>query len=152
MNRTVLSIKTPSKINIFLNIKDKMANGYHEIETIFLPLYDIFDKITIDFNYISQDINTSKIHHSTHAQANRNPIQRQKYPRHFPEIYITSTNDSIPLNSNNLCYRAATLYAKEADLVPTWNINIDKNIPIAAGMGGGKLRCCCSIAAIAKIL
>ena len=106
MNQTILSLDTPSKINIFLSVKGKMANGYHEIETIFLPLHNIFDKITIDF-YSEKG------------------------------IHITSDNKSIPLNSDNLCYKAAEAYARKTGIAPVWNINIEKNIPIAAGMGGG---------------
>ena len=106
MNQTILSLDTPSKINIFLSVKGKMANGYHEIETIFLPLQDIFDKITIDF-YSKKG------------------------------IHIASDNKSIPLNSDNLCYKAAEAYARKTEITPAWNINIEKNIPIAAGMGGG---------------
>ena len=101
-----LSIDTPSKVNIFLSIKNKMSNGYHEIETIFLPLHDINDKIIICFD-------------------SKNGI------------HITSDNESIPLSSANLCYKAAEAYAHESKITPSWNINIEKNIPIAAGMGGG---------------
>ncbi len=101
-----LSLDTPSKINIFLSIKNKMANGYHEIETVFLPLCDIFDKIIIDFSYKSG-------------------------------INITSESTSIPLTSDNLCYKAAEAYARESKITPSWDIYIEKNIPIAAGMGGG---------------
>jgi 4-diphosphocytidyl-2-C-methyl-D-erythritol kinase len=106
MSKSILSLETPSKINIFLSIKGRTPNGYHEIETVFLPLHDIFDKITINFN------------------VNRG-------------IHLTSPNDSIPLNFDNLCYKAAEAYAKEIGITPTLNINIEKNIPIAAGMGGG---------------
>jgi 4-diphosphocytidyl-2-C-methyl-D-erythritol kinase len=106
MNQTTLSLKTPSKINIFLKIKNKLPNGYHEIETIFLPLHDICDKITIDFDS-------------------------------SPGIHIRSSSSVIPLNSDNLCYKAAEAYAKKTGIVPAWNIDIEKNIPIAAGMGGG---------------
>ena len=106
MNQTTLSLDTPSKINIFLRIIGKMPNGYNEIETVFLPLQDIFDKITVDFS-------------------SKNGI------------LITSENISIPLNPDNICYKAAEAYSKETGITPTWNIKIEKNIPIAAGMGGG---------------
>ena len=106
MNQAILSLETPSKINIFLSIKGKMPNGYHEIETVFLPLHNVFDKITINFS-------------SSNG------------------IHISSNDRSIPLNSDNLCYKAAKAFAEKAKITPAWNINIEKNIPVAAGMGGG---------------
>ena len=102
----MLSLKTPSKINLFLRVKGKLPNGYHEIKTVFLPLHDIFDKISIDFDY-------------------------------RPGIHLSSNADSLPLDSTNLCHKAADAFAKEAKITPTWQINIEKNIPVAAGMGGG---------------
>ncbi len=39
--------KAPSKINLFLRITGKRKDGYHEIETIFLPLDKPSDKITV---------------------------------------------------------------------------------------------------------
>ena len=100
------SLRTPSKINIFLKIKRKLSNGYHELENIFLPLKDIYDLIKITF-------------HSKRG------------------IEITSNNTSIPLTKDNLCYKAAELFYQETGIEPEWEIFIEKNIPIAAGMGGG---------------
>ena len=41
-----LTIKTPAKINIGLNILSKRADGYHNIETIFYPI-NLWDELTI---------------------------------------------------------------------------------------------------------
>ncbi|MCF7791814.1 MAG: 4-(cytidine 5'-diphospho)-2-C-methyl-D-erythritol kinase [Victivallales bacterium] len=101
----MLKLKTPSKINLFLKVVGKLPNGYHEIETVFVPLSDIYDVITLNF-----DNN---------------------------ELNITSNNSKIPLNKDNLCYRAAELYAEYTGIKLNCSIHIDKNIPVAAGMGGG---------------
>ncbi len=47
MNNSVSSIVAPAKINLFLAIKSRYENGYHEIETIFVPLTRLVDIITI---------------------------------------------------------------------------------------------------------
>ncbi len=106
MGKIELSLRTPSKINIFLKIIGRLPNGYHELENIFLPLEDIYDVIKITFN------------------SNK-------------KIEITSNNSSIPLTKENLCYKAAELFSREAKVKPEWEIHIEKEIPIAAGMGGG---------------
>src|SRR5664279_3002850 len=41
-----LTIKTPAKINIGLNILSKREDGYHNLETIFYPI-NLFDELSI---------------------------------------------------------------------------------------------------------
>lgn len=38
---------------------------------------------------------------------------------------------------NNLVYRAAELFAERAGIKPCWQITLQKNVPLAAGLGGG---------------
>ena len=44
-----LTIKTPAKINIGLNIISKREDGYHNLETIFYPI-NLYDELTIKEN------------------------------------------------------------------------------------------------------
>ncbi len=53
-----------------------------------------------------------------------------------PAIKITS-NESIPLGPGNTAYKAAGLLIKKYNLKCGFKIEIDKRIPIAAGLGGG---------------
>ncbi|HJO92088.1 MAG TPA: 4-(cytidine 5'-diphospho)-2-C-methyl-D-erythritol kinase [Victivallales bacterium] len=51
---TEYNLKTPAKINLFLQVKNKNSNDYHEIETVFLPLKNIYDTIKITFTTSSK--------------------------------------------------------------------------------------------------
>ncbi len=42
-----IEIKAPAKINIGLNIVEKRNDGFHNLETIFYPITDMFDRIFI---------------------------------------------------------------------------------------------------------
>lgn len=43
-----IEIKSPAKINIGLDIVSKRADGYHNLQTIFYPLYELYDIIKIE--------------------------------------------------------------------------------------------------------
>lgn len=43
-----IEIKAPAKINIGLNIVSKRADGYHNLETFFYPIHDLYDYITFE--------------------------------------------------------------------------------------------------------
>lgn len=53
------------------------------------------------------------------------------------QITIKSTSDEIPLDCNNLVYKAANLIKKTFNINKGIEIHIKKNIPVAAGMAGG---------------
>lgn len=53
------------------------------------------------------------------------------------EIIITSNTGELPLNEDNLIYKAAKLLFEKAGCAYGVSIHLNKNIPIAAGMAGG---------------
>ena len=99
-----ISLKTPAKINLHLNITAKRADGYHEIETLFLPVKSLTDTVTIE------------------------PGE---------SIEIVCAHPGVPEDSSNLCWKAADLFFKTTGLPSGVKITIEKNIPVAGGMGGG---------------
>ena len=61
---------------------------------------------------------------------NYNPIQNI--------IELSGNSDQIPYDKNNLVYKAAELFVQKANLTGfKIKINIEKNIPVAAGLAGG---------------
>ncbi|MEZ3488297.1 MAG: 4-(cytidine 5'-diphospho)-2-C-methyl-D-erythritol kinase [Lachnospiraceae bacterium] len=54
-----------------------------------------------------------------------------------PGIQILSNLFYLPVNENNLAYRAANLLMKECRIERGVRITLDKHIPVAAGMAGG---------------
>ncbi|MCX5867180.1 MAG: 4-(cytidine 5'-diphospho)-2-C-methyl-D-erythritol kinase [Proteobacteria bacterium] len=52
-------------------------------------------------------------------------------------IRVTSGHPEIPGGEGNLAFRAARLFAEEFGPVPGLEIKIRKDIPVAAGLGGG---------------
>ncbi len=54
-----------------------------------------------------------------------------------PGLRVDCGTAPLPADADNLAGRAALEFAKAAQLDPDWRITVTKNIPIAAGLGGG---------------
>lgn len=108
------TIKSGAKINIGLRVLSRRNDGYHNIETIFHPL-SIFD--TVYATIIRYD--------SGKEQKNIVSIKTK------PGLNID--------NENNICFKAVNIFFDEFRIESSYriNINIIKNIPLGAGLGGG---------------
>lgn len=101
----MINIKSYAKINLFLDIKGKLNNGYHEIVTV-MQNVDLYDVVTIK-------------------------------SKETDEILIKCTDNSIPTDEKNTCFKAAKLIKEIYHIEKGVEININKSIPSEAGMAGG---------------
>jgi len=67
------------------------------------------------------------------------------------EIRITSNVGELPLNEDNLIYKAATLLFDKTGKRRGVSIHLDKNIPIAAGMAGGSTDAAATLLALNEL-
>ncbi len=97
------------KVNLGLHVLSRRPDGYHNIESIFLPVKDIYDVLEIT------PIDTAGEPHATF-----------------------STNDPLLQSDDNLCMRAYKLMRQQfPSQVGSVAIHLDKRIPYGAGIGGG---------------
>lgn len=54
-----------------------------------------------------------------------------------PEITLTTNCSYLPVNKNNLAYKAAALFLEYSSIMSGLQIALDKEIPVAAGLAGG---------------
>jgi 4-diphosphocytidyl-2-C-methyl-D-erythritol kinase len=101
-----ITLSCPGKVNLFLDVVGKREDGYHLLESLFLPIEDIADSLSIRNN-------------------------------NSPGIAISCDHPGVPLDSKNLIYKAAESFAQKTKITPNWKIELEKNIPVAGGMGGG---------------
>ena len=100
------------KINLGLHVVGKRPDGYHNLETIFLPVTDLCDELEI-----TEQSPTSGC--AAHAPS---------------MIQDGITLDNVP--EDNLCMKAWRLLHEEFG-IPAVNIRLKKGIPFGAGLGGG---------------
>ena len=103
-----IKVQCPAKINLTLKVVNKRPDGYHNIDSI-MQTIDLYD-------YLSISVEKSE---------------------NF-EIILSGNNPEIPYDSRNLVYKAVELFFSNTKLSPQKVcIDIEKNIPIAAGLAGG---------------
>ncbi|MFZ1888160.1 MAG: 4-(cytidine 5'-diphospho)-2-C-methyl-D-erythritol kinase [Candidatus Binataceae bacterium] len=103
----ILAERAPAKINLCLRVTGRRANGYHELDSIFIPI-DWSDLVRIEIRPASElrvDLHCNR-----------------------PEL-----SDS----GLNLAARAATAFGHEYDLSAHIMIDLEKHLPAGAGLGGG---------------
>lgn len=98
-----ISVSAKAKINLFLDISSRRDNGYHNIVS-YMHSVSLCDTVTVDFT-----------------------------PSKSKAITITCSDSDLPVNEDNLVYKAALLYPINGEI----KIHIEKRIPISAGLAGG---------------
>ncbi len=67
------------------------------------------------------------------------------------DLIISCNNESIPIGHENTVYKAAEIILRETGLKRGLHINIENNIPIGAGLGGGSADAAATILGINEL-
>lgn len=108
MNTGVV-VRVPGKINLQLSVGPLEKTGFHEVATVFQAV-SLFDDV----------------------------IVKSGTPNTGITIKISGENtEHIPIDQNNLAFKAAELMAKKYKVSADLSIHLKKSIPVAGGMAGG---------------
>jgi 4-diphosphocytidyl-2-C-methyl-D-erythritol kinase len=66
-------------------------------------------------------------------------------------IFLESSNPALPCDEGNLAYRAAVLFLEASGLDCGIDINIEKHIPMEAGLGGGSSNAAATLVALNRL-
>lgn len=114
------TIQAPAKINLYLAVKGKRADGYHELESLMQKLA-LVDNVRIRVDEGSG-------------------------------IVLSCPGSGLPEDETNLVWRAARLFLDEAGIDCRVTIVLEKNIPVAAGLGGGSSDAAAVLLALDELL
>lgn len=111
VDRTVV-LRAPAKVNLHLEVLRRRHDGYHDIETV-LQAVELFDTVTVtlaeEFKGGAADIS----------------------------LRVTGGGKDIPADDTNLCWRAAEAFCRATGRRGRLAMELAKEIPSAAGLGGG---------------
>ncbi len=100
----------PAKVNLFLEVTGKRPDGYHELATLF-----------------------AKINLGDHLVVEATPAETS-------EVTLTLTGpvaSMLQADENNLACRAARIFLDHFHITARIHMQLEKNIPTGAGLGGG---------------
>ena len=96
-----------AKINLFLRVTGRRADGYHQLDSVFVPV-SISDRITIEIR-----------------------------PAAESKVSLGCDLPSLGDPERNLAMRAARAYLHEFGISAQVRVDLRKAIPVGAGLGGG---------------
>jgi len=105
-------VQAPGKLNLFLEIVGRRQDGFHQLETLMVPV-DVYD--TLRF----------------HSLRERDIVLRCRWGRGL------QNRPGLPAGESNLAVRAVRLLQQRAGVSRGAAIQLIKRVPIQSGMGGG---------------
>jgi 4-diphosphocytidyl-2-C-methyl-D-erythritol kinase len=114
---STITIHAPAKLNLSLAVIDRRADGYHDIESLMVPV---------------------TLHDTLHVTPTAEPgiSLRVRWGGRLARIDPAYSGD-VPTGPGNLVVRAAEALAHEAGVDRGLEIELVKQIPAGAGLGGG---------------
>jgi 4-diphosphocytidyl-2-C-methyl-D-erythritol kinase len=125
-------IQTPAKINLFFNITGQRDDGFHEVETLMVPI-SLYDTLKVHPNSDGEIrlqccLASAEMSHLSEQP----PTDKQ-----LRETDVYASSEVLASDESNLVVRAVSLLRKHACVDAGADIELIKRIPIAAGLGGG---------------
>jgi 4-diphosphocytidyl-2-C-methyl-D-erythritol kinase len=121
-NESPWTVPAPAKLNLFLEVLGRRPDGYHELETLMVPVR-LYDTLIFSTN---RDVDGDG------AVSISLDISLQD---HFSTD--TAHEASIPTGAENLVVSALELLRKRSGCQRGAHVQLIKRIPAAAGLGGG---------------
>ena len=136
-----LSLFSPAKINLFLHITGKRADGYHDLQTVF-RLLDWGD--TLHFQVSKKQFNPKDDFKSLQLPISLNS-----------EVTVTADiNDNLITKAALALIDAVksdTQLFETLESLPVIDIKLDKVLPTGAGLGGGSSNAATTLLALNKL-
>jgi len=117
-------VDTPAKLNLYLRIRGRRDDGFHELETLMVSV-GLWDTLTLSGSTANE----------------LNLICRSTIPQSSP----------IPTDDSNLIIKAARLLQEVSGCTKGAAIHLTKRIPSEAGMGGGSSDAAATLVALNQV-
>jgi 4-diphosphocytidyl-2-C-methyl-D-erythritol kinase len=131
---SVVEVLAPAKLNLFLEVLARREDGYHEIETLMVPV-TIFDTFRFSVTSGNQLRLTCRWSHGQQSRSDSRLKHSKPLATKPDDDNHTSLGD-LPNGVNNIVLRAVELLRQRAQVDTGAKMHLIKRIPSAAGLGG----------------
>ncbi len=104
-----LSLRAPAKLNLGLRVVGRRSDGYHELESLFVPI-GLADDVRVE-------------------------LQKSREVR--VRLALEGEAPGVPADATNLAVRAAQVFLERGQIGAEVTLGLRKRVPAAAGLGGG---------------
>ncbi len=98
---------SPAKLNLTLEIVERLSNGFHNLRSVMVKTRDLFDEVELIFDENGKDIK------------------------------IFCDDPKVPVDEKNICWKIAEQFFQKTGKSIGLVIKLKKIIPVMAGLGGG---------------
>ncbi|OGR44963.1 MAG: 4-(cytidine 5'-diphospho)-2-C-methyl-D-erythritol kinase [Elusimicrobia bacterium GWA2_61_42] len=117
----MVKVKAPAKINLFLEVTARRADGYHDLATLFARI-GLCDELSF-----------------------------RKTAAAGIKLKTSGGAIGLKDQADNIVYKAAAEFFRVFGLCPAVEITLKKNIPVGAGLGGGSSDAAAALLGLAKL-
>jgi 4-diphosphocytidyl-2-C-methyl-D-erythritol kinase len=123
-------VEAPAKINLFLRVLGRRPDGYHELETLIVPI-ELADRLEI--------------------HAHSDPTQFRTLALSLEVTGVPHLVRGVPVDDSNLVLRAARSLADAVGVRGFADITLEKRVPTGAGLGGGSADAAATLRALNEL-
>jgi 4-diphosphocytidyl-2-C-methyl-D-erythritol kinase len=121
-----VEVLTPAKLNLFLEVLARRDDGFHEIQSLIVPI-NLFDRLSF--------------REDSRGQLNLNcqwarGLEKRGRMRTSTQSPLREW-ETLPEGNDNIAVRAVDLLRRRAGITAGASLQLIKRIPMAAGLGGG---------------
>ena len=140
--RAAYMVHAPAKLNLFFEVRQRRHDGFHEIETLMIPvsLYDTLylrstptKRLRTEFGKAEPEMAESE----TPAAVRFSCRDLSGGALQSGDEALNDPHRRIPSDATNLAVRAVELLKQRAGVEAGAEVQLIKRIPAAAGLGGG---------------
>ncbi len=129
-------VRPPAKLNLFLELLGRRDDGFHEIDTVMVPI-DWCDQMQV------RRINDPVIRLQVDWMPSIVTLSRR--------LGVPASELSVPRDHNNLVHRALTSFLDAFAISGGFECQLRKTIPMGAGMGGASSDAAAALRCAAKL-
>lgn len=119
--KTIASVRPPAKLNLFLELLSRRDDGFHEIDTVMVPI-DWCDQLQV------RRVEDRGVRMETAWLPSDATVVRR--------LGVPASELSVPQDDKNLVCRALARFIETFEISGGFECQLRKSIPMGAGMGG----------------